>query len=252
MSRPSTRGWRSWPARCSSGWRARCTATTSAILDVAPMFDIVLDHGGRAGGAARRQGNGLGPVAGRCFVVPLIEFTNSSWAGRTRARSGCCSSAVCCWPSCCCCRGACSPPRRAGAAAARRATASTGARCSTRSVPATLRVCSPIAVGPGDDLLTVGCHDALRRRDRARPCDLHRARAGSVTALIGPNGSGKSTAVQCRSMAPTSRLGWGLAGPLHSTGSVARAAFAGVARTYQLPRLFGSLTVLENVAVVSP
>jgi ABC-type branched-subunit amino acid transport system ATPase component len=75
---------------------------------------------------------------------------------------------------------------------------------------------------------------------------------GSITALIGPNGSGKTTLFNVidGTYTPTS-------GDVLLEGrSVARSdrtkrAFRGIGRTYQLPRLFNSLTVLENVAAVS-
>lgn len=75
--------------------------------------------------------------------------------------------------------------------------------------------------------------------------------AASVTGLIGPNGSGKTTLFN---------LIDGTELPDHGTASLLgkriersdrpTRAHSGLARTYQLPRLFPSLTVLENV--VSP
>ncbi len=75
-------------------------------------------------------------------------------------------------------------------------------------------------------------------------------RAGERLGLIGPNGSGKSTFVNC------------LAGDLPDhDGSIAfdgrplgrlpphRRTALGLARTFQLPRPFASMTVLENVAL---
>lgn len=74
---------------------------------------------------------------------------------------------------------------------------------------------------------------------------------GKITGLIGPNGSGKSTFVNVISgvLTPT-------AGTVHVDGedlSGSKASvFArhGIARTFQTPRLFGNLTVRENVAAV--
>ncbi len=72
----------------------------------------------------------------------------------------------------------------------------------------------------------------------------------SVTGLLGPNGSGKTTLFNRidGTVRPSSgRLT--LAGRrVERAGRPAR-SHAGLARTYQLPRLFPSLTVLENVVI---
>ena len=75
-------------------------------------------------------------------------------------------------------------------------------------------------------------------------------RAGEIFSLIGPNGAGKTTLFNVISglMRPNagdvrfmgeSILGW----PSH------RIAQAGIARTFQIVRPFGALTVVDNVAV---
>jgi len=72
----------------------------------------------------------------------------------------------------------------------------------------------------------------------------------SVTGLLGPNGSGKTTLFNL--IDGTVRASSGqltFAGRrIERSGRQAR-AHAGLARTYQLPRLFPSLTVLENVVL---
>ncbi|WP_449411605.1 branched-chain amino acid ABC transporter ATP-binding protein/permease [Methylobacterium komagatae] len=76
------------------------------------------------------------------------------------------------------------------------------------------------------------------------------ARRGAVTSVIGPNGAGKTTVLNMvsgfyRPSAGTIRLGErDLAG--RPAYEVAR---AGIARTYQTTRLFGSLPVADNVAL---
>jgi ABC-type branched-subunit amino acid transport system ATPase component/ABC-type branched-subunit amino acid transport system permease subunit len=72
--------------------------------------------------------------------------------------------------------------------------------------------------------------------------------AGSITGLIGPNGSGKTTLFNLIDGTVRSRSGRIvlLGRPLQRRGRASR-AHAGLARTYQLPRLFASLTVVENI-----
>ncbi|WP_336323459.1 ABC transporter permease subunit [Streptomyces lavendofoliae] len=77
-----------------------------------------------------------------------------------------------------------------------------------------------------------------------------RVEPGRVTALVGPNGAGKSSLFHC--LAGTARPTAGRVG-LDGTDITARPAHArarlGIARTFQEPAVFPSLTVEENVRV---
>ena len=72
--------------------------------------------------------------------------------------------------------------------------------------------------------------------------------AGAVTALIGPNGAGKSTLINCisgvdRPCSGTIRL----EGRAIEHLPAHQIAVLGVARTFQNLKLFGRLSVLDNV-----
>jgi len=76
------------------------------------------------------------------------------------------------------------------------------------------------------------------------------ARPASVTSLIGPNGAGKTTVLNMlggfyRPDAGTIRLGRRAI----ERQSAWRIARAGLARTYQTSQLFGSLSVMDNLAI---
>ena len=79
-----------------------------------------------------------------------------------------------------------------------------------------------------------------------------RVDAGRITGLIGPNGAGKTTLfnVIAGSLAPSAGRvvleGRDIGGaPAH------RRLTAGLARTFQIPRPFGAMTVLENVLLAA-
>jgi branched-chain amino acid transport system permease protein len=75
-------------------------------------------------------------------------------------------------------------------------------------------------------------------------------RAGELIGLVGPNGSGKTTLVSL--LAGTLRPTRGVirvAGRDITTLPPHRVAHVGVARTYQIPRPFPSMTVRDNVAM---
>ncbi|WP_105439233.1 ATP-binding cassette domain-containing protein [Neorhizobium sp. T25_13] len=73
---------------------------------------------------------------------------------------------------------------------------------------------------------------------------------GEILALVGPNGSGKSTLINMISGHYSMTSGKiTLEGEEISGRSPHLIAQKGVARTYQIPRLFNNLTVLENVQI---
>lgn len=73
---------------------------------------------------------------------------------------------------------------------------------------------------------------------------------GSITGVIGPNGAGKSTLFALIAGFQRPSGGRLLYCGKDVTGwAPAHASRAGVARTFQLMRVFGSMSVLENVAI---
>ncbi len=77
-----------------------------------------------------------------------------------------------------------------------------------------------------------------------------RVKKGQVVGLIGPNGAGKTTLINCVSGLdhPTSGQIQFLDKPIHRRAPH-RITELGLARTYQNIRLFGEMTVLENLIV---
>jgi branched-chain amino acid transport system ATP-binding protein len=76
-------------------------------------------------------------------------------------------------------------------------------------------------------------------------------RAGSITGLIGPNGAGKTTLFNMIAGALAPTAGTVLLNGADVTGLPPDALFArGLARTFQIPRPFRRMTVLENVMLV--
>lgn len=137
---------------------------------------------------------------------------------------------------------------------------------SPRQTPAALghRVDRPVAAGPpsgrqqpgttarADVPVAIECRELVRHFGGVHAIDgLNLTiREGELIGLIGPNGSGKTTLVNLLSGAirPT-RGSIHVAG--HDTSRFAPHAFshAGVARTFQIPRPFESMTLSDNVAI---
>jgi branched-chain amino acid transport system ATP-binding protein len=75
-----------------------------------------------------------------------------------------------------------------------------------------------------------------------------RVRPGTITGLIGPNGAGKTTLFNLIAGALSPTAGRITLGQRRLDGQPPhRVLRAGVARTFQIPRPFAALTVLENV-----
>lgn len=72
---------------------------------------------------------------------------------------------------------------------------------------------------------------------------------GEIIALVGPNGSGKSTLINVMSGMFRPTRGQVIFSGKDITGKVPHViSRLGIARTYQIPRPFATMTVLENVA----
>jgi branched-chain amino acid transport system ATP-binding protein len=75
---------------------------------------------------------------------------------------------------------------------------------------------------------------------------------GEILGLIGPNGSGKTTCFNCISGALPPTAG-SIRFKEHEIGGMTpdKICHRGIARTFQIPRPFRKLTILENVAVAA-
>ncbi|WP_329090087.1 ABC transporter ATP-binding protein [Actinomadura citrea] len=104
----------------------------------------------------------------------------------------------------------------------------------------------------GETVLTVsGVGKHFRGLRALADVDL-RVAEGEILGVIGPNGAGKTTLfnVICGALAPDAgRVEFG--GRDVTGASPDRVARAGMVRTFQLMRPFGSMTVLENVALAA-
>jgi branched-chain amino acid transport system ATP-binding protein len=75
---------------------------------------------------------------------------------------------------------------------------------------------------------------------------------GDILGLIGPNGSGKTTLVNAITGQVPLASGRITLGDVELTGRSPRAvALAGIARSFQIVRLFNNLTVAENIATAA-
>jgi branched-chain amino acid transport system permease protein len=104
----------------------------------------------------------------------------------------------------------------------------------------------------GEVLLEVnGLSKAFRGLQALDGVDLQ-VRRGEILGLVGPNGSGKSTIINVVSGHYTPSRGRLLfAGHEIARMSAHRIARLGIARTYQIPRPFSHLSVLQNVALTA-
>jgi ABC-type branched-subunit amino acid transport system ATPase component len=97
--------------------------------------------------------------------------------------------------------------------------------------------------------------EAVRAFDGVRALDgaTLEVEQGSITGLIGPNGAGKSTLFSCVSGFLRPQSGRVLLdGRRIDRRPAHRIAGAGLVRTFQTPRVFGRMTVLENVLLGAP
>jgi branched-chain amino acid transport system permease protein len=228
-----------------------------SFLDTSAMFDIALAIQVVVAALLGGRGTVWGPVLGAFLLQPLIEVTNSALGGQDAGAirlilfGGLLLVVTLLLP-----RGLLPEIERA----VRRirggpATSPTGTRLADAVLPASLRA------GAGSQV-----HDPADRPPLLRVSGLTKrfggvvaldeatfsVPAGSITALIGPNGSGKTTAFNLIDGTYTASSGTiELGGQPITDWSRTRRAFAGIGRTYQLPRLFDSLSVLENVAAVT-
>ena len=102
----------------------------------------------------------------------------------------------------------------------------------------------------GEPLLAVkGVAKAFKGVQALAGVDLE-VRRGEILGLVGPNGSGKSTLINVVSGHYAADAGSIRFGGEELIGKPAhRIARAGIARTYQIPRPFPQMTVLQNVAL---
>jgi branched-chain amino acid transport system permease protein len=222
-----------------------------SFLDPAAMFDIVTSVLMVLAALLGGRGTLWGPVLGAFIIEPLSELTTTNLGGvdagpiRLLIFSGILIVIVLFLP-----RGVLPGiARRLGrrrsdqALLNARATSSSGTN-NVKSIAGSRT--SPIAAD-GNVLSVIGLSKSFGGLRAVSGVSLA-VGSGRITGLIGPNGSGKTTMFNLVDGTVRSDLGQVTLADTRIEGKPReRRAHAGLARTYQLPRLFASLTVLENV-----
>ncbi|MFC1438751.1 branched-chain amino acid ABC transporter ATP-binding protein/permease [Streptacidiphilus sp. N1-10] len=221
-----------------------------SFLDPGAMFDIVLSVEAVLAALMGGRGTVWGPVLGAFILEPLSEVTNSHLGGSDAGAlrlvffGGLLLAVTLLLP-----RGIL--PQAAEWLRRRRtrgATSPVGRRLADAELPAT-PVMRPRAQTEDTALLRLtGVSRRFGGLVAVDDCGFEVTR-GSITALIGPNGSGKTTVfnlVDGTYPVTAGRIDFD-GRRIDQLGPTQR-TFAGIGRTYQLPRLFPSLTVLQNVA----
>ncbi|MCX4428631.1 branched-chain amino acid ABC transporter ATP-binding protein/permease [Streptomyces mirabilis] len=228
-----------------------------SFLDPSAMFDIVLSVEAVLAAMLGGRGTVWGPILGAFILEPLAEVTDSQLGGvnagaiRLIFFGGLLLAVVLVLP-----RGII--PQATEFLRRRRQrgkTSPVGARLLDSEIPATpvLRHVRPVAAGDVEPPL-LELSGVTRRFGALTAVDdcTFQVPQGSISALIGPNGSGKTTVFNLvDGTYPVSAGQIRFAGQRIDGLGRTRRTFVGVARTYQLPRLFESLTVQQNVTAAS-
>lgn len=223
-----------------------------SYLNPAGMFDIVLSMLMLLAALLGGRGTVWGPVLGAFIIEPLAQLTTTNIGGansgavRLLLFAGILLIVVLFLP-----RGIIpTVAARLGRARDRELlrVARLGAAADAETVPTPAP--ETVAALPTVDVLEVrGLSKAFGGVRAVAGVDLT-VPSGTIVGLIGPNGSGKTTLFNL--VDGTIRPDGGtvsLSGRRIERTRRADRAHAGLARTYQLPRLFPSLTVIENVLV---
>ena len=196
-------------------------------------------------------GTVLGPILGAAVLAPLQEFLRAWLGGKAQGLHlliyGILIIAVVKFLP----RGILAwlrtlvPWPRAGQSAAGRATAGVRAPGTPAAIPSV-----PDAVRPDVPLLVArGLRKAFGGLVAVNGVDLE-VRAGEILSVIGPNGAGKTTLFNLLSGVYRADAGSILYRGVDVTGVEPHYACGrGIARTFQIPKPFADVTVLENVVV---
>ena len=218
-----------------------------SFIDPRGMFDIVISVQIILSMLLGGRGTLWGPVLGAFIIEPLNELANQQLGGgnsRLLIFGGLMTLVVLFLP-----RGII-PSAGAWLAARRRrgAEAPMGTRSDGAVPRGRLALRAPAPPGGGAPLLEVrGLSKRFGGVNAVDACSFE-VQAGSITALIGPNGSGKTTAFNLidGTMRADSGSVW-LDGQRIDRMRPWRRAHLGIARTFQITRLFKEMTLLENV-----
>jgi ABC-type branched-subunit amino acid transport system ATPase component/ABC-type branched-subunit amino acid transport system permease subunit len=216
-----------------------------SFIDPIGMFDIVISVQIILAVVLGGRGTLWGPVLGAAIIEPLNELANQELGGgnsRLLIFGGLLALTILLLP-----KGIIPSVRELLERRARRGKAAlVGARLAPRA--ALDQRTSPVPLLNGRTLLEVeGLEKRFEGVHAARSCSFA-VEEGTITALIGPNGSGKTTVFNL--IDGTMRAD---AGEVRFDGERIdrlppwRRAYMGLARTFQITRIFAGMTVLENV-----